>query len=91
MQWHSQEMDNSYKCGNSLASNQQGSEPVPSDIIAELQNNSYEADTADNSQLTSVFIEYDDPISHSTNTPVAGQVEHGDMSGYILLSNLCLL
>ena len=70
------EMDNPR---HSPVKNQQGSNSLHSDIIAELQNSSYETETVDNSQLTSVFIEYDDPVSQ--NKP-SGQTQDGSLAGY---------
>ena len=72
-------MDNSSNSSHSVVQNQQGNNSLNSDIIAELQNSSYETETVDNSQLTSVFIEYDDPVSQRRPS---GQTQDGSLTGY---------
>ena len=73
-------MDNSRNSSHSVLQNQQGNNSLHSDIIAELQNSSYETETVDNTQLTSVFIEYDDPVSQRRPS---GQTQDGSLTGCV--------
>ena len=73
-------MENSNISRHSAVPQQGNSSLHSTDIIAELQNSSYETETVDNSQVTSVFIEYDDPVSQ--NKP-SGQIHDGSLAGYV--------
>ena len=53
-------MENLGVSDNSGNQNLQGNDTLNSDIIAELQNYHYDGQTSDTTDLTSVFIEYDD-------------------------------